>query len=379
MSWLLTNRSYVIRYEYVSIIELLSVKNLLELNFKKSISQSCLEELNSKQQKGTEAFYSLYCEKLARIVLTFDLDTSEMARLLHHPLEEVRTDVLQQLDQSTMPIPALSNQLFTIGNEVENSTTTRSLAVSLLTSRLIHEAWMDGMDEMDKLSWTLQLFTTSSSEELRCAALMAAGRIVALPTSTPTELILEWSQLALKECESGSVHLRFAVVKAMSCSVLTPRHTSTIWGKVLSNCWMCVLRCLMDDDESVRSRASSLVVELIQDSRATHPAVALDRALQFFVDDIGRLYPVQVVVALFKLMRNDHEEPPEEDSQSFEKGDSDTFHDTVYHSIVFSKFMKRSVNQNPMKAEEITDLFEILNIVSNSYKSYMFWKIILDS
>ena len=358
--WLLANRSYVIRYEYVSIIELLSTKNLLEPNFQTSILRSCLQELSCEQRKSTEPFYPLYCEKLAEIAVSFDLDSSEITRLLHHSLGEVRTTILQQLEQSAVPIPAIGHQLFGISNDAKNSTACRSLAVSLLASQLIDHPWGDGMD---KLSWTMQLCRTSSSEELRCAALVATGRVVALSTSTP-ELILEWSRLIVEECESGSVHLRSAVIQSMDHSVLTPTDTSIICGQILSNCWMCLLRCLMDDDESVRCRASALVAEVIQDSRATHPAVALDQALKFFVEDVGRVYPVQVVVTLFKLVQNDPREPPEEDSQSFEKGDSDTFHDPVFHSILFSGFMKRSVERNPMTANEVTDLLKILNIVS---------------
>ena len=298
-----------------------------------------------------------------------------MTRLLHHPLEEVRTDIpQQQLNQSTRAIAAVDRQLFGISNAAENSSTSRSLAVSLLTdSRLIDKSWADGrMEASDKLRWTLRLFATSGTEELRCAALAAAGRVAALAAATSTlnsELVLEWSRLIVDECQSGSVHLRSAVVQSMDSSLLllllTPPDTSAMWGQVLSNCWMCLLRCLMDDDEAVRCHASALVAQVTRDSRTTHPAVALDRALGFFVDDVGRLYPAQVVVTLVNLMRNEAGEAPEEDSQSFEKGDSDTFHDPVFHSILFGQFMKRCVDRNPIAAEEIADLLETLNIVSN--------------
>ena len=115
-------------------------------------------------------------------------------------------------------------------------------------------------------------------------------------------------------------------------------------ARMLSNCWTCLLRSLMDDDESIRSLSCVFIADVIQDSRAIHPAIALDRALEYYIDDVD---PAEVVLTLVNLIASSGpvvEE--EEDSQSFEKGDSDTFHDPLFHSILLSRFVKTCASRN---------------------------------
>ena len=92
---------------------------------------------------------------------------------------------------------------------------------------------------------------------------------------------------------------------------------------VWTDLWTCLLNCLSDDADSVRSSACQVVAKLTG-SKVSHPVVALETALGYLVDHsegddcLGLLCSI-----LLKINEDDPEEA--EGSLTFEKDDSDSF------------------------------------------------------
>jgi len=85
---LLQNPSYLIRYEFVALLEHFSDPKILEILLKE------LEIYDGSM--NDEPFLPLYYRRLAKLLL-YNCDPS---RLLSHPLSEVRLEVLEHLNRS---------------------------------------------------------------------------------------------------------------------------------------------------------------------------------------------------------------------------------------------------------------------------------------
>ena len=82
-------------------MELLYEKNLLGADVKIQIFRACLAQLKRNERTPTQPFRPLYCKKLARIATQLHPHSSDVSDLIHHPLEEVRMEVLEQLGTFT--------------------------------------------------------------------------------------------------------------------------------------------------------------------------------------------------------------------------------------------------------------------------------------
>ena len=371
---LMRSSSYLIRYEYLTLLDLLvCVENgSVSTSFKGMLFESCQKELLLRPPiQDTALFYPLYLQKMTKISVFLQPNVEHMIDLLTHPMEEVRMEVLQHFSVDACAQKMLAHELVAfIENDTGYSTESRSVALSLLTrsSCLYQHTWgrqfsrPENPSENDRngqVLWALGLYQTAINDNFRCAALVAIGQIIhhgIADGSIDTRHLLEWSSCLLNECDSRAI-MRLAVVETLETCVemldgeykRLRRSSETSeneqWAVLLSTLWTCLFRCLSDDEESVRTKASDVVKTLTEDQRTFHPTIALEKALEHYTDTIGHVYPEQVLLALSNLALNAEEEE-EKENPAFEKGDSDAFRDPLFHSILYTTFIRRLAVQN---------------------------------
>ena len=344
LTFLLQSASYLIRFEYVSILLDMVNDRHLDADFREQVIKTCLSQLGAVSDSVGEPFYPLYCRSLVKIIFaTVPPVSSDILQLLNHRLVEVRLEAMEQLDGKTATLDGatISTLEAKLSSEGE-STQIRSLALSIIG----HHSQTAGESFLGKM---LELYRSTSEDAVRSAALTAAGRVI--ETSNDSQKRIEWSL-----CLMDAIDSDFGLVAIQS---IATNHgllkVSNECCALLINLWHCLLRCLTDDDDSVRLASSAVVAQVIN-ATPVHPSVALDAALDHFGNCIGRLYPVQVITTLCHLVLISEEQttPTECDSQSFEKDDSDAFYEPLNHSVLYCRVIQRVASQFHVKENKDT-------------------------
>lgn len=358
---LLCNNCYLIRYECAQILDILQTEEILDFSENQVILQICLKELETSKL-NCDPFYPLSCQKLATLAM-HNINSSnslEIVKLLHHPFDEVKLEVLQQLDRikSSTNIDGLSSALESIVSSENNSTECQIIALRLFARH--------NQSNRDCLQWSLKIYREAKDDSIRCAALAAAGQTIQPIDDEDMQLLQEWSGYLLDALQ-GPFHFRQMVVESLaSCffmlqidqnQKITKEH-----GCLLCSLWTCLLNCLIDDDESIRSAAASVVGDLYAGScKQTQSTVSLEKALEYLVSQIGPLYPSEVVSVLSQLALDEEDEQLEGDSLAFEKGDSDAFREPLVHSTLFCHFIELCLDRcsiNSGNADRIIEQLE---------------------
>jgi hypothetical protein len=218
--------------------------------------------------------------------------------------------------------------------------------------------------DQNQLEWLLQLYRDETDDTFRCEALAAAGRVIHFTNSSNILLILQWSGF-LVECVQSTSLFRHMVVEAITkCPGMLQINKSLTASKeyaaILSNMWVCLLNCLMDDERSIRSAAAAAVCDVyIGYWKQVQTSVAIEKALEYLVDYVGSCYSMEVVTLLSDMVLEE-EEQPEGDSQSFETGDSDVFRESLIISMLFCRYIGNCIRQNAISSLDATALADKL-------------------
>lgn len=363
---LLSNCCYLIRYESLEILRLLIDS---DTSIKDIVAYKCMTELRSQGNIfHDKPFYPLACQKLAGLATSNEI-SHFITELLNHPLSEVRLEVLKRLDCVDIALPTeIWPTLKHIIADEKESMECRIKALALADR-------IGGFD-MDQLKWMLQLYRESTDDSYCCSALGAAGRIIQSSNSRDLDLITKWSEYLVESMSSASPFRQMAVESIKKCSEMLKIDgslaASTEHGSLLSNLWICLLNCLIDDEESIRSAAAAVVADCGTGNwKHSQPAVAIEKALVYLVDKIGSHCTMMVILLLFDMVVVE-EEQPEGENQSFETGDSDAFLEPLPHSLLFCQFIERCVKQHVVSLSDSEILAEHLG---NRWKSLESWDI----
>lgn len=337
---LLSNSCYLIRYECALILHTLLSDKILDSAVQQTILQVCLKELECHNlDLHRNPFYPLSCQKLAALAMPCISSSSEIIELLNHPLDEVRLEVMQQLDHLNCLTSGLSTTLESIVSNENSSAECRSqaLALSVRFGESAHQ-----------LRWTLQCYRDADDDSVRCSALAAVGRVI--HSTEDYQLLLEWSSYLLDAMESTTQFRQIVIESIAACprmlQVDESHQATEEHGSLLCNLWNCLVNCLIDDEDSIRLEAASVVGDIYLGSwKQTQPVVAVEKALDYLVNRIGFFYPTKVITLLSHLLL-DEEDHPEGDSLAFEKGDSDAYREPLAHSQLLCRFIERCVEQN---------------------------------
>ncbi|XP_057370348.1 thyroid adenoma-associated protein homolog isoform X2 [Daphnia carinata] len=354
---------YLIRYEAAEILRLVIDS---ETSIEDSVSGKCLGILRYQFQVFQDKpFYPLASQKFAGIAIPSDVisHTANAIELLKHPVSEVRLEVLQRLESldtaAALPTciwPALN---YIIADK-EEARECRIKALALVGR-------FRGYNK-EQLEWMLQLYRETSDDIFRCTALGAAGRIMCPSNSDDLDLVMKWSEY-LVESVSSTISFRQMVVESVARCVELLKidgslAASTEHGSILSNLWVCLLRCLIDDEEHIRTAAAAVVGDL-GTGYWSQPSVATDKALKYLIDKIGSTYTMRVILLLFDMVLEEDEQS-EEESQAFETGDSNVFREPLAHSVLLCQFIEQCIRQHVASPPDSDILAELLE---NHWKS----------
>lgn len=359
---LLCSCCYLIRYEAVEILRLVIDS---ETSIKDVVADTCLRELHCRNQIfQNKPFYPLAYQKFAGIGIPSNVFSHPAyAELLKHPLSEVRLEVLQRLEfldtATALPACLWPTLHYMIANKGE-----------AIECRIKALALIGRIGEYNKKQFErmLQLYRETTDDTFRCTALGAAGRIICPSHSDDLDLMMEWSEY-LVESVSSTFPFRQMVVESIArCVELLKINgslaASTEHGSILLNLWACLLRCLIDDEEHIRTAAAAVVGDF-DTGYWSQPSVAIVKALEYLIDKIGSTYTMRVLLLLFDMVLEE-EEQPEDESQTFETGDSDVFREPLAHSVLFCQFIKHCTRQHVVSPSDSDILAERLE---NCWKS----------
>lgn len=343
------------RYEYASILEQLDSKQMLSVSFKNAVAAVCADELSSASNSiSIQPFYPLYCEKMAKLLLnTAPLSSANVPRLLDHPMGEVTCAVMEYMIERklTSDVEMLKPALIATVASEKSTRKSRSLAVQLLGDH--------AKNATHRLESMLLIYRHSDEDPLRCTALKEAARGVDPTQSCDIFALTELSDHLL-EATKLDVQYHHAAVTALSqlksfLLISLERVDSAKWITFTCNLWTAAFRLLLDDEESVRMSASATVSSLhSNNSTDLHSPVALELALDAFVDLVGKVSPEAAVRCLATLLI-DREEHQEIESVAFEKEDNDSYWEpVVYSKLLCSKIEKCLKNTN--SALDLEDL-----------------------
>jgi len=357
--FLLKSPCYIVRYEYVLVLELIHVH--LELAFQYELHSICMQELRCRSAAISEPFYPMFCQRLAHLLFVGNLlpTTSEISEFLNHPLEEVRIVVMAQLNQANSILNIDEGLRTLLEDEISNDENTheyRSMALSTLSRHcksLNHY-----------LPWTL--YQSSSSDAMLCAALDACGNAIRCGKGDDIQPIVEWSGYLLEATQS-TIQFRLTAVQLLTanyywlsdeiCKFSSKEHIT-----IVTNLWTCLLNCLVDDDESVRLAACTVVSKITKEDKwkQIQSNITIEAALDYFVNRIGCVFPLDVVLTLVKMVIANSEEEEESESQSFEKDETNAFLEPMVHSLLMSRYIERCIKKNTISASDIPTLIEPL-------------------
>jgi hypothetical protein len=279
-------------------------------------------------------------------------NSTDAFELLNHPLGEVRLEVLQKLDFIDLSmLPTLK----TIISDENESFECRTKALSLI-SRF--------KSDDNLLKWLLKLYRDETDDTFRCEALAVAGGVISSNDSSNILLLLEWSAYLVECVQSTSLFRHMVVETIAKCPRVLQFNKSLTASKeqgvILSNTWACLVNCIIDDEESIRSAAAAVVCDVyIGYWKQAQPAVAIEKALEYLVEYVGFHYSMEVIMLLTDIVLEEDEQP-EGDSQSFETGDSDAFREPLILSELFCRYIERCVRQNALSSSDSTILAEQL-------------------
>lgn len=360
--FLLRNSCFLIRYEYAKILLLLYSAELVDPSVRLKVFRMCMDEIRCRNLMfHCEPFYPLSCQKFTALATLCNAPetSSSMIELLNHPLEEVRLEALQQLDlmdSATVIWAPLLPTLETIATDENESPECRIKALKLFSHLSA---------TVEKLKWLLAVYNEATDDSIRCSALAAFGKTTHSTSPDNLHLLVEWSRYLLEATQS-SVQFRQIVVESIAAFPLMfqmdemPIVTQER-GSLLVNMWMCLLNCLMDDEDSIRTAASAIIGNECC-NMSLQPAVAIEKALEFLVDRIGTFYPTEVVSMLSQSVLDEDEQPEDGDSPSFEKCGSDAFREPLAHSLLFCKFIERCAKKNDVSSFDSDVLSEYLEV-----------------
>lgn len=350
---LLSSCCHLIRYESSEILKLLLDSGIFrDSSIKDIILQTCLSELQCRNPIfHSEPFYPLSCQKLTALAVS-GRNSTDAFELLNHPLGEVRLEVLQKLDFIDLSmLPTLK----TIISDENESFECRTKALSLI-SRF--------KSDDNLLKWLLKLYRDETDDTFRCEALAVAGGVISSNDSSNILLLLEWSAYLVECVQSTSLFRHMVVETIAKCPRVLQFNKSLTASKeqgvILSNMWACLVNCIIDDEESIRSAAAAVVCDVyIGYWKQAQPAVAIEKALEYLVEYVGFHYSMEVIMLLTDIVLEEDEQP-EGDSQSFETGDSDAFREPLILSELFCRYIERCVRQNALSSSDSTILAEQL-------------------
>ena len=352
---LLSSCCHLIRYESSEIL-----KHLIDSDIIKdptdNVLRTCLSELQCRNPIfHSEPFYPLSCQKLMALAMSCKNfpDAIDLRELLNHPLSEVRIEILQKLDVIDSNMWAtLTSIIFDEKESIE----CRTKALNL-TTRF--------ESDQNQLKWILQLYRDEIDDSFCCTALAVAGRIIYSTNSSNIPLLLEWSGYLVESVQSTSLFRQMVVETLAKCPLMLQinKHFTAYkeYAVVLSSMWMCLLNCLLDDEESIRTAAAAAVCDIYTTGywKQVHSDVAIEKALEYLVDYVGSYYSMEVVTLLSDMILEEDEQP-DGDSQSFETGDSDVFREPLIMSMLFCRYIERCVKQNAISSLDSIILTEQL-------------------
>ncbi len=346
---LLSSCCHLIRYESSEILKLLLDSGIFgDPSIKDIVLQTCLSELQCRNPIfHSEPFYPLSCQNLTALAMS-SRNSTDAFELLNHPLGEVRMEVLRKMNFiDSVMLPRLK----TIISDESESFECRTKALSLI-SRF--------KSDDNQLKWLLQIYRDETDDTFRCTALAVAGGVINSNDSSNILLLLEWSTYLVECVQSTSLFRHMVVETIAKCPRMLQFNKSLTASKdqgvILSNMWVCLLNCIIDDEESIRSAAAATVCDVyIGYWKQAQPAVAIEKALEYLVEYVGFRYSMEVVMLLTDIVLEEDEQP-EGDSQSFETGDSDAFREPLILSVLFCRYIERCVRQNAVSSSDSTIL-----------------------
>ncbi|KAI9564730.1 hypothetical protein GHT06_008471 [Daphnia sinensis] len=361
---LLCSCCYLIRYESVEILILVIDS---ETVFKDIVSDKCLRELDCHNRIFQDKpFYPLACQKFAALAVSSDVfsHAPNATELLKHPFSEVRLEILKRLESLDTAVPLPANIWPTLDYIIANkgeATECRIKALALVGR-------FRGYNKK-QLEWMLQLYRETTDDIFRCTALGAAGRIICPSNSDDLDLMMKWSECLVESVSSTSPFRHMVVESIGRCVGLLKIDgslaASAEHGSILSNLWVCLLQCLIDDEEHIRTAAAAVVGDCGITGYWSQPSVAIVKALEYLIDKIGSIHTMRVILLLFDMVLEE-EEQLEEESQSFETGDSDVFREPLAHSMLFCQFIGHCIRQHTVSPPDSKILAERLE---NCWKS----------
>jgi hypothetical protein len=199
-----------------------------------------------------------------------------------------------------------------------------------------------------------------------CAALDAFGNSIRSEKGDDIQLVVEWS-FCLLEATQSTIQFRLTAVQLLTInSSLLSIDEHLQFSKehitILTNLWICLLNCLTDDDESIRLAACTVVSKITKEEKwkQVQSVVTIETALEYFVDRIGCIFPLDVVITLVKMVIANSEEQEESESQSFEKDETNSFLEPVAHSLMICRYIERCVKKHAISTTDISTLIETL-------------------
>ena len=287
---LLGSCCHLIRYESSEILKLLLDSDIFwDPPIKDIVLQTCLSELQCRNPIfHSEPFFPLSCQKLATLAVSCK-NSTDAFQLLNHPLGEVRMEVLQNLE---LMDPSMWPTLKTIICDENESFECRTKALSL-TSRF--------KSDENQLKWLLQLYRDETDDTFRCTALAVAGQAISSTDPSNILLLLEWSGYLVECVQSTSLFRQMVVETIAKCPGMLQINkslpASKEYGVILSNMWVCLLNCLIDDEESIRSAAAAAVCDVyVGYWKQAQPVVAIEKALEYLVGYVGFYYSMEYVM-----------------------------------------------------------------------------------
>ena len=333
------NRSDVIRCEFLRIME--AVQKSLRPEFRKTLFGHCMEQIRSPTAQKPEPFRPLYLRQAVRICGLLEPESPELTYLLEHPLYEIRQEFMELVEHNRIR-PDLSESA---PHLVAMATQGDTLALSLLGRKpLLDQSWVA---DRRNLEWALELFRTARNDSVRCATLLAASKVIANEgDGVDVELMNRWVDY-LTEVENVEASPQFRKVCAESLYICRQMLSHPPCGILASKLWICLFRCLTDDDDSVRNSASGTVDKLTDRSNPSHSFVAMEAAGNFFVEQIASAHPLEAVLALLHLSFDSGTSSASAESNAFEKGDSDSSGEPLIRTGFYTALIRRSVARNP--------------------------------
>ena len=359
LAHLLEGDCWVVKHEYAATLQDLIVMPMVDFQevFLERVLWSCLDHLNMPLRK--QPFHVLFCKKAVQLYCAvrrrrpgIELRGSggdELISFLNHPLYEVRLEILEQLRNNKYCHSVSLSAIDPVVNDLDPDC--QVLALSLLASQ-------PQLDGPSNAPFFLDVYSRTINEKVGCAALLAAATLFAADheqayhTSSVHDLVV-WSTSLLKMADPRGTCRHYSTVA--QCLVTCYRilggskHCIGELGIVLSNLWTCLFRCLTDNDEDVRDLAST-AVSLIAKSEM-FPAMAMKWALEYFLVNIGSVYPLETAFVLLVLATN-RQEIVLSESPAFEKVDSDCYDEDFIYGRLYCKYLRRCLSKHGLSDGE---------------------------